>query len=119
MATNNLRSRVFDRELTYLDSERMRRGLWALAVALFGFGDLVTTTALIHSGGSEADPVFQYLFMYVPTSVALAVAVAGQLVIAYVLYRAIDNPVRILIPIWLALYGATVVMWNWTYMASL
>lgn len=98
---------------------RFRTLLWVTAIALFGVGDLLTTTTLIHVGGSEADPVFRFLFMYLPVSIALAVAVGAQLVIAYVAYRAIDHPARVLIPVWLALYGATVVVWNWTYIASL
>lgn len=119
MATNLLRDELFGRELSYLDSGPLRTGLWALAIASFGLGDLVTTTALVHAGGAEADPVFQYLFSYFPASVALSVAVAAQLAIAYVVYRSIDGHVRILIPIWLALYGTTIALWNWTYLASL
>ena len=93
--------------------------LWLAAVVLFGIGDLVTTTVLIHLGGTEADPLFRYLFMYFPVSVALTVAIGAQLCIAYLVYRHLDHPARILIPIWLALYGGTVIAWNWAYVASL
>jgi len=110
---------AFGREWARWTAGWLRTGLWVLAVVLFGVGDLVTTTALIHTGGSEASPVYQYLFMYFPASVALATAVGAQLVIAYVVYRVIDHPARILIPLWLALYGTTVALWNLTYLASL
>lgn len=118
MATNH-RTEAFGHEWTYPDSDRLRTGLWVLAVALFGVGDLLTTTTLIHVGGNEANPVLQFAFMYLPASVGLAMAVAAQLVVAYLVYRAIDHPARLLIPAWLAIYGATVVVWNWTYIASL
>lgn len=119
MATTQIQTEAFGREWTYRESGRLRTTLWVLAVALFGVGDLITTTTLIHLGGREADPVYQYLFMYLPASVGLAMAVGAQLVVAYVIYRYVDHPARILIPVWLALYGATVVLWNWTYIASL
>lgn len=101
------------------DTVRISTILWVLAIALFGLGDLLTTTTLIHFGGPEADPVYRFLFMYLPASIALAMAVGAQLVVAYVAYRAIDHPARLLIPLWLALYGATVVVWNWTYIAGM
>lgn len=103
----------------YPDSPRLRALLWVAAVALFGVGDLLSTTTLIHMGGSEADPVLRFLFMYLPVSISLAVAVGAQLLVAYIVYRHIDHPARLLIPLWLALYGATVVVWNWTYIATL
>lgn len=103
----------------YPNTPRLRVLLWVLAVALFGVGDLLTTSTLIHLGGSEADPVFRFLFLYLPVSVSMAVAVGAQLLVAYLVYRAVDHPARILIPLWLALYGATVVVWNGTYIASL
>lgn len=120
MATKQLeRAGALEEEWRDWGSVRLGTALWVLAIALFGVGDLLTTTTLIHLGGSEADPVFRFLFMYLPTSIALAMAVAAQLVVAYIAYRAVDHPARFLIPLWLALYGATVVVWNWTYIASL
>ena len=119
MASSPLTAESLGREWAALDTSWLRKGLWVLAVALFGAGDLITTTSLIHGGGSEASPVFRYLFMYLPASIALAVAVGAQLVVAYVLYRAIDHPARLLIPVWLCLYGATVACWNLSYIASL
>lgn len=119
MPTNHVRTGESGREWSYLESGRLRTGLWILAIALLCVGVLITITTLIHVSESEADPVFRYLFMYTPASVALTVAVAAQLSIAYVLYQHVERPVRILIPAGLALYGATVVLWNWTYLASL
>lgn len=46
-------------------------------------------------------------------------AVAAQIVVAYWIYRFIEHPIRILIPIWLVLYGSTVIIWNLTYIFSL
>ncbi len=119
MATDQARTDVLGSRWTGRDADRLQTGLWILAVALFGLGDVVTTTTLIHVGGAEADPVFRYLFMYLPASIALAMAVAAQLAVAYAVYRHVDHPARIFIPVWLALYGTVVVVWNWTYLVGL
>lgn len=118
MATRPFHIEAFGDEWTGNKPDWLHTGLWVLAAVLFGVGDVVTTTALIHTGGSEADPVLRYFFMHMPGAVAVAVAVGAQLVVAYVLYRMIDHPLRILIPVWLALYGTTVIIWNWTYLAT-
>lgn len=119
MATDHADPDLFDGLVAVDVPARLRTALWLGAVVLFGVGDLVTTTVLIHVGGNESDPLFRFLFTYLPVSVAIAFAVGAQLVVAYAVYRRLSHPARILIPLWLALYGATVVAWNWAYVASL
>ncbi len=119
MATQPFNGWSLAREPTVLEVPLHRGLIWAFAILLFGVGDLLTTTAMIHRGGTELNPVLGYVFMYLPTAVALSFAIAAQLGTAYWLYRTIDHPARILIPLWLSVYGATVILWNLSYIASL
>lgn len=119
MATDHARPDLIGDVLAGEVPARLETALWVVAVALFGVGDLVTTTVLIHVGGAEAHPLLRYAFMYLPATVGLAFAVGAQLVVAYIVYARLEHPARVLIPLWLALYGAVVVAWNWAYVASL
>jgi len=91
---------------------RPRVQLWALAVLLFGIGDVATTLYFIATTpATEANPV-----------VATVIGVAGLWVLVpwkvltvalfYGLYRATPNEWQVGVPIGLVLVGGVVSVWN-------
>jgi len=95
-----------------LSRPRVRSGLWALAVLLFGIGDVATTLYFIATTpAAEANPV-----------VAAAIEAAGLWVLLpwklitgalfYGLYRLTPREWRVGVPIGLVLVGGVVSVWN-------
>ncbi|TKX37623.1 hypothetical protein EXE51_05855 [Halorubrum sp. CGM5_25_10-8B] len=86
--------------------------LWALAVAFFVVGDLITTGIGVSSGriaevGPLGDPIVsRYGF---PGMVALKFAVIG---LSYLTWRLVPDPERVGIPLGLLFVGALVTVWN-------
>lgn len=85
--------------------------LWAGAVALFGIGDVVTTTVGLSAGAAEANPAILATLgatglvgMVAAKSVAFGLFAAG--------YYAVPTEYRTGIPLGLVLLGLSVVVWN-------
>jgi hypothetical protein len=86
--------------------------LWAVAVAFFGIGDLVTTTVgLSIAGVYEAGVVSGFLVEQYGLVSMVAVKLA-LLALFYLLWRLTPRPHRVGVPLGLALLGVIVVWWN-------
>jgi len=79
---------------------------WALALVLFGLGDVTTTVVGLSLGAIEANPAVGE-----PTLLAMVVAKAAVFGLAFLVYR--RSPVATWgAPLALALLGAGIVGWN-------
>ena len=94
------------------------RTLWALAVAFFVIGDLLTTSIGVSSGqvaevGPLGDPIVSRYGL--PGMVALKLVVVG---LSYLAWRLIPAPDRIGIPLGLLFVGVLVTVWNFFVVLS-
>lgn len=103
--------RVAD-ELVNVDTLDVAHILWALAIGLFGFGDLVTTVYFIEFYGAvETHPVGAAVIDDAGywALVPLKGLAFGLL---YAIYRVVPRPHAIGVPIGLILLGAYLTAWN-------
>lgn len=92
--------------------------LWAVAVALFGIGDVVTTTVGLRTDGVyEAGVVTGFLLEQYGLLSMLVVKIA-LLAVFYLLWRSTARPHRVGVPLGLAVLGVIVVWWNLSVQAA-
>lgn len=84
---------------------------WVAAVALFGVGDIVTTTVAIGRGLPELNPVYSTLFEAVGVLPTLLVLKALGFVALYAVFLSMDRR-RGLVPGGVALLGGLIVAVN-------
>ncbi|MBX0297629.1 DUF5658 family protein [Haloarcula nitratireducens] len=86
--------------------------IWALAILLFGVGDLITTGVGLRVGGVvETNPIPRLFFQYSVLGAmgALKIAAFGGF---YVCWRLVPRPYSMGIPLGLAVLGGVVTSWN-------
>ncbi|MEF8877823.1 MAG: hypothetical protein V5A60_14000 [Haloarculaceae archaeon] len=87
-------------------------GLWGLAVAFYGLGDLLTTVVGLVSGRAvEAAPVASVLVAQYGPAVVLPLKLASFLLF-YLVWRAVPEPHSVGVPLGLALLGVLLTGWN-------
>jgi hypothetical protein len=88
------------------------RLLWALAVGLYGVGDLLTTVVGVSSGRAvEAGPVAAGLVDMYGLGAVFPLKL-GSLLAFYVLWRLVPDPHAAGVPLGLVLTGALLTSWN-------
>lgn len=87
---------------------------WLFAVALFGVGDLATTTIGVNRAGlEERNPVLRRLLGPEPSLAGLGLVKIALFGIAYGGYLSLgDNPYRLLVPAGIAVVGFVVTVGN-------
>lgn len=92
---------------------------WAIALAAFGVGDVVTTVVGIALlGATESAPLAAAVIDSFGLA-ALVVHKAGVFAVAAAVYLVAPRPSRIGIPLGLATLGVAVVAWNLSILATL
>jgi hypothetical protein len=87
-------------------------GLWSMAIAFFGGGDLLTTAVgLSFERPVEAGPVTSIAIDQFGLPIVVPLKVL-TLVLAYLLWRRTPTPYRIGVPLGLATLGVLVTVWN-------
>lgn len=81
------------------------RTLWLLAILLFAIGDIVTTTIGQNLGLYEMNPIFRWLFAHYPVPLVMTVGMGLQIGVAILISQRLRTPLRVIIPLGLALLG--------------
>lgn len=98
-----------DRSTELLPTERL---LWILAILLFAIGDIITTTIGQNLGLYEVNPIFRSLFAHFPVPLVMTLGMGLQVGLAILIALRLTTPLRVAIPVVLAVIGMHVVHSN-------
>lgn len=97
--------------------------LWALAIVVYGVGDLVSTLVGLQLGAAESNPLPAALIELAPGFLAVAVVLTLYKAASIALFAAfawrLPSPYGVSVPIALSLVGIGVVGWNASVILSL
>ena len=86
--------------------------LWALAVALYGVGDLLTTLVGLYGGRAAEAGVVASVLVESYGVVAVVPLKLGSFVLFYLVWRAVPVPHAVGVPLGLAILGLLLTAWN-------